>query len=57
MSSRIDRGLALKSKRIVDFCDKWKGFAEIKESTDRGLAANFAQDFGFCLSSSRDRGS
>ena len=44
-------GLKMKSVRIVDFCGKSKGFAELENSTvDRGSAVNFGADSGLCLS-------
>ena len=49
--------LALKSSRIVDFGDKLSGFADLKNTVDRGLAESFGPVSGFCQSRSSDRGS
>ena len=42
--------LALKSARIVDFCCKSRGFADLENTVDRGSAVNFGADSGLCLS-------
>jgi len=40
--------LALKSARIVDFCDKSSEFADFENPVDRGCAVNFGADSGLC---------
>ena len=42
--------MALKSARIVDFCCKSSGYADLENSVDRGSAVNFGADSGLCLS-------
>ena len=49
--------LALKSPRIVDFGDKSRGFADLKNTVDRGSAESFGPVSGFCQSRSLDCGS
>ena len=49
--------LALKSSRIVDFGDKSSGFADLKNTVDRGSAESFGPVFGFFQSRSSDCGS
>ena len=49
--------LALKSSRIVDFGDKSSGFADFKNTVDRGSAESFGPVSGFCQSRSSDCGS
>ena len=49
--------MALKSSRIVDFGDKSSGFADLKNTVDRGSAESFGPVSGFCQSRSLDRGS
>ena len=49
--------LALKSSRIVDFGDKSSGFADLKNTEDRGSAESFGPVSGFCQSRSSDCGS
>ena len=49
--------LALKSSRIVDFGDKSSGFADLKNTVDRGSAESFGPVSGFCQSRSSDCGS
>ena len=49
--------MALKSSRIVDFGDKSSGFADLKNTVDRGSARSFGPVSGFCQSRSSDRGS
>ena len=49
--------LALKSSRIVDFGDKSCGFADLKNTVDRGSAESFGPVSGFCQSRSSDCGS
>ena len=48
--------LALKSSRIVDFGDKSSGFADLKNTVDRGSAESFGPVSGFCQSRSSDCG-
>ena len=49
--------LVLKSSRIVDFGDKSNGFADLKNTVDRGSAESFGPVSGFCQSRSSDCGS
>ena len=49
--------MALKSSRIVDFGDKLSGFADLKNTVDRGSAESFGPVSGFCQSRSSDCGS
>ena len=49
--------MALKSSRIVDFGDKSSGFADLKNTVDRGSAESFGPVSGFCQSRSSDCGS
>ena len=49
--------LALKSSRIVDFGDKSRGFADLKNTVDRGSAESFGPVSGFCQSRRSDCGS
>ena len=49
--------LALKSSRIMDFGDKSSGFADFKNTVDRGSAESFGPVSGFCQSRSSDCGS
>ena len=42
--------MALKSARIMDFCCKSSGFADLENTVDRGSAVNFGADSGLCLS-------
>ena len=49
--------MALKSSRIVDFGDKPSGFADLKNTVDRGSAESFGPVSGFCQSKSLDCGS
>ena len=42
--------MALKSARIVDFCRKSSGFADLENTVDRGSAVNFGADSGLFLS-------
>ena len=48
---------SLKSPRIVDFGDKSSGFADLKNTVDRGSAESFGPVSGFCQSRSSDCGS
>ena len=49
--------MALKSSRIVDFGDKSSGFADLKNTVDRGSAESFGPVSRFCQSGSSDHGS
>ena len=49
--------MALKSSRIVDFGDKSSGFADLKNTVDRGSAESFGPVSAFCQSRSSDCGS
>ena len=49
--------LALKSPWIVDFGDKSRGFADLKNTVNRGSAESFGPVSGFCQSRSSDCGS
>ena len=49
--------MALKSSRIVDFGDKSRRFADLKNTVDRGSAEPFGPVSGFCQSRSLDCGS
>ena len=40
----------------MDFGDKSSGFADLKNTVDRGSAESFGPVFGFCQSRSSDRG-
>ena len=42
--------LALKRVRIVDFCGKSSGSADLDNTVDHGSAVNFGADSGLCLS-------
>ena len=49
--------LAFLCARIADFSDKLTGFADLKNTVDRGSAENFGPDSGLCTSRSADCGS
>ena len=49
--------MALKSSRIVDFGDKSSGFADLKNTVDRGSAESFGPVSGIFQSRSSDFGS
>ena len=49
--------MALKSSQIVDFGDKSRGLADLKNTLDRGSAESFGPVSGFCQSRSSDHGS
>ena len=49
--------MALKSSRIVDFGDKSSGFADLKNTVDRGSTESFGLVSAFCQSRSSDCGS
>ena len=44
--------MALKSSRIVDFGDKSRGLADLKNTLDSGSAESFGPVSGFCQSRS-----
>ncbi len=48
--------MALKSARIVDFCDTLNGFEDFENTADHELAGNFGLDAGLFLSGSSDHG-
>ena len=48
--------MVLKSLRIVDFGEKSSGFADLKNTVDRGSAESFGPVSGFCQSRSSDCG-
>ena len=43
--------------RIADFSDKLSGFADLRNTVERGSAENFGPDSGLCMSRSSDCGS
>ena len=44
-------------RRLRSFSDKLSGFADLKNTVDRGSAENFGPDSGLCISRSSDCGS
>ena len=48
--------LAFICARIEDFSDKLSGFADLKNTVDRGSAKNFGPNSGLCMSRSSDCG-
>ena len=49
--------MAFKSSRIVDFGDKLSGFADLKNTVDRGSAESFGPVSELCQSRSSNCGS